>query len=466
VLDDAVDDQSFSWTGLSIVEDNDVAPFLGERMATREQIVTLMSYVLGDKNRELLVASGLEAVPKDRRIAALRGLQDLGWIGHSGFADFEESYSLTREGRVVVQTKPPLTQFQPQVQEHISALRAMDCDDACARKEGLKRVIEIECKLGNWDSTLIYCYELSKLAWNIKDIEAAAYAAYYQGRVEEPQNKWDDALESYLRALELYMEAGDRKGVCTTNRALGIVYGNRGDHASAIRCLESSMSMARMIGDREAEAKAEANLAIIYDLEGKADLSENASRHCLSYFLETNDSVTVSRIANNLGVTNMSRERFDVAAEYFEKTIASCRQCGDREALGIALINGGYCCARLGDTRKALAYTDEAVSIFKEPNNLNMLAMAYRNYGRIEFKDGHTEHGMAWFERSIRASKASGVQDTIAACCYDYGMCLVESMADLRLAKRMLRIASEAYGRLGNTERANEIISRAAALVA
>lgn len=429
-------------------------------MATREEIVTLMSYVLGDKNRQVLIESGLDSVPKDARIAALRGLQDLGWIGHTGQADFEESYSVTREGRAVLSARPRLEELPENVQEHITALKAADSDSIDERKSGLKRLVEIECDLANWDSALVYCYELNKLAWKTKDIEAAAYAAFYQGRIEEPQNRWDDALEAYLRALELYMEAGDRRGVCATNRAMGIVYGIKGDHASAIRCLESSISMARMLRDREAEAKAEANLAIIYGLEGKLDLSEKANRHCLGYFLEVNDAATASRIANNLGVVNMSKEKFDLAAEYFEKTIAACRNCKNKEVLGIALVNGGYCYARTGDVARALAYTDEAVSVFKEPNDQNLLAFAYRNYGRIEFRSGHFEQGMSWFEKSIRAAETSGVDDTIAACYYDYGLCLIESVTNLKLGKKLLAKAAETYRRIGDAARAKQVASR------
>jgi len=457
VLDDAVDDQSFSWTGLSIVEDNDVAPFLGERMATREQIVTLMSYVLGDKNRELLVASGLEAVPKDRRIAALQGLQDLGWIGHSGFADFEESYSLTREGRRVASERPTLATLEPALRSHVEALRSLDAASTDDLKKALSNLIRVECDCGNWDSALIYCFQLRKLAERTKDIQMLAIAVCSQGKIEAVQNRWDDALESYLEANERFMEVGDRRGVAEVNRAMGVVYANKGDHASAIRCFESSMSMARLIGDRALEAKADGNLANIYDLEGKPEESEKAHKRCLNFFLEAGDMCSVARTSNNLGVLYMARERFQVAAEYFEKAIETSRRSRSNGILGIALVNGGYCYARCGDIARALSYTDEAVAILRESNDFNYLALAYRNYGCLDFRTSRFETAFEWFEKSIRTAQASGVEDTLAACCYEYGMALIKSATDLRLAKRLLKKATSIYRRLGNVGRAEAV---------
>ena len=63
----------------------------------------------------------------------------------------------------------------------------------------------------------------------------------------------------------------------------------------------------------------------------------------------------------------MSREKFDVAAEYFERTISSSRKSRNRTVLGASLINAGYCHARVGALAKSAEHTQEAVEIFKEP---------------------------------------------------------------------------------------------------
>jgi tetratricopeptide (TPR) repeat protein len=433
-------------------------------MATRNEIESLLFYVLGETNRQNLINSGLEAVPKDSRVAALRGLQDLGWIGHGGLADFEESYSLTKDGRVMASQRPELSSLDSKVREHIEALRHVDTGQNGVVKEGLRQLISIESELGCTDSALVNCYRLKSIAEKTKDVESTAFAAYNEGRMESAQNRWEEALESYLEAIEKFMEVGDRHGVCMTNRAMGVVYGNKGDHASAIRCFESSLTMARELGDRNAIAMAEGNLAIIYDLEGRTDESESASRVCLEYFLETGDNLRAAKAANNLGVLNMSRNKLEVAAEYFEKTIASSRASKDSLLLGTALVNAGYCCARIGDAALALSYSDEATKIFRELSNQNMLALAYRNYGTIEARNGRYHESFDWFEKSVRSAKASGVEDTLAACCYEYGMTLIKATVDPRLAVKLLKKASAIYRSIGNTSRAREAESRAAAI--
>jgi tetratricopeptide (TPR) repeat protein len=215
--------------------------------------------------------------------------------------------------------------------------------------------------------------------------------------------------------------------------------------------------MARMICDRDLEAKAEDNLANIFDLEGKFDEAEKAHTRSLAYFLEVNDLASAARTSNNLGVLNMLRDRYQVAAEYFEKTIESCRQTKNKGTLGISLINCAYCLARCGDIARSVNYTDEAVFIFKEPNDTNMLALAYRNYGYIELRNSRYDLAFEWFEKSVRAAEASGVEDTFAACCNEYGMGLIKAATDLRLAKKLLKKAASLYRNMGDIERARTV---------
>lgn len=432
-------------------------------MAAREELTTLISYVLGDKNRQLLITSGLEAVPKERRIAALRGLQDLGWIGHSGYADFEDSYSLTKDGRRIASERPHMLSLEDCARDRIDALRAVDGESNGEMKEGLKKLVSIECDHGNWDSALMYAYQLRKAAEKSKDAGLEAFALFHQGKIEATQNKWDEALESYLDSNEKFMEMGDRKGVAETNRAIGVVYAIKGDHASARRCFEMSLTLAKTIRDKALEAKAEGNLANIYDLEGKFEESEKSHKKCLDYFLEVGDLQGASKTSNNLGVLSMSKDNFQVAGEYFENTIATGRLLKSPQIVGAALVNAAFCYARTKDLHRAITYNDEAVSIFKEPNDLNMLALAYRNYGCVELAGSNHEAAFNWFEKSIRAAKASGVEDTFAACCCEYGMALIHSVTDVKLAKKLLKKAAMVYRDIGNIERAKIVETRLAA---
>jgi len=433
-----------------------IALFPLRSMATRTEIDTLIFYVLDEPNRQLLLKNGLGSVPWDVRVSALRGLQDLGWIDHHGIADYEESYSLTKDGRRIVASKPALSSMSKCVVDHLEAIRSLYSAPNGDRKESLKKLITKECELGNWDSALLYCHDLRTIGEKTMDPASIAFAYSHQGRVEVSQNHWDEALESYLNAIEKYMEAGDRKGVCATNRAMGVIYGSKGDHASAIRCFESSLSMAKTIGDRDAMAMAHGNLAIIYDLEGRNDESESASKSCLEYFLEIGDLQKAARASNNLGVLNLSRNRFQEAVEYFDKTIRSSRTTKNIDVLGAALVNAGYCYARTGILEPAILDTDEAVSIFRESNDQNMLALAYRNYGVIEFRNGNHEKAFQWFEKGVRTASTSGVEDTYAACCYEYGLALIKSVTNLKLAKKLLTKSARTYRSIGNALRARE----------
>jgi tetratricopeptide (TPR) repeat protein len=432
-------------------------------MTTRAEVQILVSYVLAESNKELLIRSGISALPQDRRVSALRGLQDMGWIGHSGDADLGESYSLTKEGRRIASEQPPVTALEPKLQEHIKALRFVDSDMNSDRREGLERLIRMECDQGNWDSATVNCYELKRLAERTKDTPRQAFALFYLGKVGIAQNKWDEALESHLGALEKYMEAGDRRGVSETNRSMGVIYGNKGDRASAKRCFENSLETAKAFGDKELQAKAEGNLAIILNMEGRFKEAEESYRNCLMYFMEAGDKPGIARTSNNLGVICLSRDSFKEASDFFEAAIETCRPTNNHAVLGIALVNAGHCHAKLGELGKAIARTDESLTIIKEPNDLNLLAHAFRNYGLIEFRNSNIDKASEWFEKSIRTAISSGVEETLASCYYEYGMALIEATVDLRLAKKMLKKAFSLFRDLGNLQRTSLIEKKLAA---
>lgn len=432
-------------------------------MTTRSEIQTLASYVLSDKNRVLVDGSGLSALPQERREAALRGLQDLGWIGHAGVADLGESYTLTREGRRIASERPAVSTLDSKVMEQIESLRFADSDINGDRREGLQRLIKTECDHGCWDSAMVNCYELKRLADKSKDAARQAFALFHLGKVEIAQNKWDEALESHLGALEKFMEAGDRKGAAETNRSMGVIYANKGDHQSAKRCFENSLETAMEIKDKELQARAEGNLAIVLAIEGRFDEAQEANKSCLACFEELEDSAGVARTSNNLGVMCLSRDSFKEASEYFETAIDSCRKAKNQGVLGVALVNAGHCYAKLGDLGKAIARTDETVAIVKEPNDLNLLAHAFRNYGLIEFRNSNFDKATEWFEKSIRTAISSGVEETLASCYYEYGMALIESTINMRLAKKMLKKASTIFRDLGNFDRASLVEKRLSA---
>lgn len=423
-------------------------------MQSPKELQILFGYVLGERSRELLVSEGLDVIPENRRTAALRALQDLGWIDRSGFGHLANTYKVTAEGLRVAEARPDFRRFDIELKEHLDAIRASDSADVENRKAGLRRLIEIECDLGNWDSAEMYCHELRSAAGESEDTDTLALSYELQGRVERAQNNWYEALESYLKANELYVEAGNRRGVCATNRSLGIVYGSLGDRTSAMRCLEISASLAGDIEDRELETKARANLAVIYDLEGRLDESERLSVKCLRYFIEVDDFSNAARTSNNLGLLNISRERYQEAAEHFEKAIKLSVKMKNREVLGATLVNSGYCHAKAGRLERATECTDQAVDVFREPHNRNMLALAYRNYGCID--SARSDHAKAreWFEKSIREAKASRVEDTLAACCFEYGLALLRSASNPRLARKLLEKCSEMYEKLGNSRMA------------
>jgi TPR repeat protein len=72
----------------------------------------------------------------------------------------------------------------------------------------------------------------------------------------------------------------------------------------------------------------------------------------------------------------------------------------------------------------------------------------------VELRNSNPQAAFEWFEKSIRAAKASGVENTLAACYYEYGMALIRTATNPRLAKKLLKRSAAIYRGVGNLIRA------------
>ncbi|MCA9926756.1 MAG: tetratricopeptide repeat protein, partial [Anaerolineales bacterium] len=83
--------------------------------------------------------------------------------------------------------------------------------------------------------------------------------------------RWNEAIELWQEAQELYKTAGDERGIAQTYNNLGLVYADKGEWDRAIQMYEQSLETLERVGDIHGIAQTYNNLGLVYADKGEWD---------------------------------------------------------------------------------------------------------------------------------------------------------------------------------------------------
>ena len=156
------------------------------------------------------------------------------------------------------------------------------------------------------------------------------------GLLDRDQSDFPNAIICYQRALALYEQVNDIRGVTMMLSQLGDVFGKQGDIASSQRACERVLSQCRQVDDPASLANILTHLSIPFLWNGQPDRA----------------------IA-------LADEAVDIA-----------RQCGDQRELAHTLSQHGWLSRYLGNTSQAKAYLTESLDLYRSmPETLTMAAV-------------------------------------------------------------------------------------------
>lgn len=182
--------------------------------------------------------------------------------------------------------------------------------------EGLRGAI------AKWDEAIA----ISKIK---KDKVWEGVAIVAKGLIYKQLGELQNALDSYLRSLEIWRELGNRQYEGTSVNNIGTAYSDLGEYEKSVQYFEQSVNINREVGDRISLGFSLNNLADAYRRLGDFTKAEN-------YFKQ---SLVIKR----------------------EDTTAR-----GKRSLAVSLKNYGYVLAQTGEREKGLALIEESLAVRRE----------------------------------------------------------------------------------------------------
>lgn len=203
-------------------------------------------------------------------------------------------------------------------------------------------------------------------------------------RIDRPQ----EALEHYLRALDVARGTGDRTIEIRALNNIGLVDEHLGRYDEALRRFADAVRVAGEVGDRPGLARALDNLGNVTEYLGRYGEALDHKQRALAIAREIGDLGGEASTLNNLGNVYERTADHHTALAHYQQALDIGRRIGNSEIEGHALDNVGAAYRHIGDCEKALDHHRRAIALARETGNNYLRARALNNTGETLLENG------------------------------------------------------------------------------
>ncbi|MEO0407309.1 MAG: tetratricopeptide repeat protein [Cyanobacteria bacterium P01_A01_bin.135] len=253
-------------------------------------------------------------------------------------------------------------------------------------------------------------------AQTAEDRKAEADQLLRNGAQQYRASQWQEAIQSWQAALQIYRETGVREafpqespvGEASTLNNIGEINRLLGNYPTALDYYEQSLALKREIGDRASESTTLNNIGVTYQLLGNYPTAFDYYEQSLALKREIGDHAGESTTLNNIGITYQLLGNYPIALDYYEQSLAVKREIGDRTGESKALGNIGIVYRLLGNYPMALNYYEKSLVLHHEIGDRAGEAVVLGNIGIVYQSLGDYPTALDHYEQSLILKREIG----------------------------------------------------------
>ncbi|GBO54374.1 hypothetical protein APA_2322 [Pseudanabaena sp. lw0831] len=228
------------------------------------------------------------------------------------------------------------------------------------------------------------------------------------GNQQFNKSQYQEALQSYQLALDIYRAIEDRKGEGNSLNNLGNTYDSLGQYQKAIDFFQQSLITAKQIGDLYSEGRVLGNLGLVYDSLGQYQKAIDYHQQSLEISKKLGNRMGENASLNNLGLAYDSLGQYQKSIDYYQQSLAISKQVGDLNGQGISLTNLGTAYRNLRQYQRAIDFHQQSLAILKNSGDRNGEAISLNNLG-LAYQDlGQYQKAIDLFQQSLTIKKQIG----------------------------------------------------------
>lgn len=347
-----------------------------------------------------------------------------------------------------------LGEYPLSLRSYKKALKVSHAINRASAVSALNGIAYVYINLGDNPKAVAYCHRARALPRQpgdpqalADDLRLEAQTLNNEGEVHYFLGELKEALDSFARALDLWMQSGDRRGQALAHLNLGYTHSDSGNLQTASDHFRQAQALWRAVEDRRGEALSQTALGAINSFTGERQLALNAYEQALRIFRAYGDqqgeSVALNSIAQvyedlselqialdhyklalDLNRTSGNRDSEAViqyyvgrvyrlmgqneqALSYYNQSLRLCRLLGKRRIAAYVLNDIGIIYNSLGQRQIALDQYKEVLDFYREAGDRRGQATTLKTIGDIHYSTGERERAAACYAEALSFSRAA-----------------------------------------------------------
>jgi tetratricopeptide (TPR) repeat protein len=298
------------------------------------------------------------------------------------------------------------------------------------------------------------------LGWLPEKSKTTAASYHHLGIIAQQRGDYDQALDWYLKSLNISEELGNRADMARSYHHLGMVAQDRGDYDQALDWYRKSLDIKEGLGNRAGMASSYHQLGIVAHLRGDYDQSLDWYRKSLDINEELGNRAEMAPSYHHLGMVAQERGDYDQALDWYRKSLDINKEFGNRFGIASSYHHLGIVAHLRGDYDEALDWYRKSLYFLEELGNQAGVASSYHQLGRVAEERGDYDQALNWYHKSLdineKLGNRAGMADSyhhlgiVAQQCGNYDQALDRYRQSLDMNEQLGNLAGMAssYGQM------------------
>jgi class 3 adenylate cyclase/predicted ATPase len=261
------------------------------------------------------------------------------------------------------------------------------------------------------------------------------------GTVLELVGRWDEAGETYHKAVNLSRRLSNRQDEAWAQTATAELLRKQGQYAAASEWLAEAKAIFEESNDKAGVGQVLKRAGTVAAQQGNYEEATSLYEASLIIHRELDNQPEVASLVNNLGIIARFQGEPTVASYFYNESLSILRCLGDRRAIAVALNNLGNLALDRNDYNQARTYLEEALKIQREVGDKAYIANFLNNLGNMTRAQGDYEAAHDLYVESLRINQELGEKRAIAYLLEDMG-CLAAMQTEAARAWRLVGCAA------------------------
>lgn len=234
------------------------------------------------------------------------------------------------------------------------------------------------------------------------------------GRLSRNRGEYDRARAYLWRALDLFQQSEDLRGVAAVQDDLGLLSYLAGDFEAALGHSTQALDIRRGLDDPLGEALSTYNLGLVHLARGQPRQARAHFERALALRERHGDVEGTTTTRNVLAILLFERGDFEQAEKIWREILALAETLEDRRMVAIGSLNLGEAALARGDMIEAASRLERAARVCAEIDDKRMLCETERVLGMLGKAKGDAAKAEAHLERSLEIARAVGLPEAEA----------------------------------------------------